>query len=101
MKTFEFTVAVLTSSQIDQQRLEDEVRAFFADNISINFNGLDVEHTMYISDDFTAQTGIKDLSTYTGIFRFVIKDVVFYMEMQDLYTIEQFKIAGDFDVTIS
>lgn len=95
MKTFEFTVAVLTSSQIDQQRLQDKVRDFFADNITINFSGLDVEHTMYISDEFTAQTGIKDQSTYTGIFRFIVKDVVFYEKTQDLYTVQEFKIAGD------
>ena len=101
IKTFEFTVAVLTSSQVDQQRLQDEIRDFFDNNITINFNGLDVEHTMYISDDFSAQTGIKDLATYTGIFRFVVKDVIFYIKTQDLYTVQQFLITGDLDVTVN
>ncbi len=100
-KTFEFTVAVLTSSQVDQQRLQDKIRDFFENNITINFSGLDVEHTMYISDDFSTQTGIKDLATYTGIFRFVVKDVVFYIKTRDLYTIEQFLITGDLDVTVN
>lgn len=100
-KTFEFTVAVLTSSQVDQQRLQDKIRDFFDNNIAINFSGLDVEHTMYISNDFSTQTGIKDLATYTGIFRFVVKDVIFYIKTQDLYTIEQFLITGDLDVTVN
>lgn len=100
-KTFEFTAAAITGSAIDQQRLQDEIRKVFDNDFLINFDGLDEDFTIYINSDFSAQTEKTNMSTYTSIFRFVIKDVVFLMGTEDAHIVERFVIGGDLDATIS
>lgn len=100
-KTYEFTAASVTGSAIDQQRLQDEIRTVFDNNSFINSNGLDEDFTIYISSDFSAQTEKVDMLTYTSIFRFVIRDVVFLMGVEDTNVIERFVISGDVEATIS
>lgn len=100
-KTYELTAATVTGSAIDQQRLQDEIRKQFDNNFLINLDGLDEDFTIYVSSDFSAQTEKVDMSTYTSIFRFVIKDVVFLMGTEDAYIVERFVVGGDFDTTIT
>lgn len=100
-RSFEFTVSAVTNLAIDQQRLQDEIRQFFVDNLLINFNGLDENFAIFISADFSAQTAIQNMATYSSVFRFIVADIVYFMQVEEnVNIVENFVISGDMDLTI-
>jgi hypothetical protein len=99
-KTFEIDVTILTSSEIDRQRIIDELRILFVKNSSINFFGLDEKITTTISKEFSMQGGVEDFSNYSANFRFVLENVLFSLYDSEEKTITNLTVDGDLTIAI-
>lgn len=101
-KDLEFFLAVVTASQLDQQRLVDEVRNFFENNITLKSKGLDEDYPMVLTRGYEARTGIVEQRTLSGNLRFVIKNILYsYRQDENVYIVTSFNVSGDLNVTIS
>lgn len=100
-RSIEFTASCLTSSALDQQRLQDEIRKYFVENKLIKIRGLDEEYSIRLTGDFVFSTSKTDLSNYSGTFRFAVYDVVYLQVVDSAFTVSTFNLEGDMNVTIT
>jgi len=89
------TLSVVTSSSIDQTRLADEVRRYFADNPLMVSWGLGDKFRMRFLGDYDKQASTPTKGIHTGKFRCMLMGALFYeREAVDSFAVTTLKITG-------
>ena len=90
----------VTESARDHNRLKEEIRNFFVDNVVLNSQGIDEEYRIYISEESTQTTSLVGSEKHLSEFAMMIAKVVFWLgDLADKFIVKEFKVQGDLDVT--
>lgn len=83
---------VITDKGVDQMRLADKLKDFFANNPLIRSTGLDEEYRLRLLDEYDMRTGANMGDLHTGRLRFSIVGALFYMrDSIDKHIVQSFK----------
>lgn len=91
----------LTDKGVDQQRLSDQVKAFFTKNPILTSRGLDEDYSMILVEDYDMRTSPNEGDLHTGRAAFRVKNVLFWFkEAEDVNAVTSFKVSGDVNVEV-
>lgn len=97
----EIMANLITDKGIDQTRLADEMKRFFANNPLITSTGLDEEYRLWLLDEYDMRTSANLGDLHTGRLRFSIVGALFYMrDSIDTYAVKEFKSTNDSNLVI-
>jgi hypothetical protein len=91
----------LTDKGVDQQRLSDQVKAFFTKNPILISRGLDEKYSMILVDDYDMRTSPNEGDIHTGRAAFLVKNVLFWFkDAEDVNVVTALKVTGDLNVEV-
>lgn len=97
----EIMANLITDKGVDQTRLADEMKKFFANNPLIKSTGLDEEYRLWLLDEYDMRTSANLGDLHTGRLRFSIVGALFYMrDSFDTYAVKEFKSTDDSNLVI-
>lgn len=97
----EFTMRILTDKAVDQVRLADEVKSFFANNLYLISSALDEKYDICLTSEYDAQTAPGQKGLHVGIFMFKIKKALsFQKQAIDAFVTQRLNVSGDVNVII-
>jgi len=97
----EIMANLITDKGVDQTRLADEMKRFFANNPLITSTGLDEEYRLWLLDEYDMRTSANLGDLHTGRLRFSIVGALFYMrDSIDTYAVKEFKSTNDSNLVI-
>lgn len=90
-----------TDSGVDQNRLADAIKSYFANHPLLISKGLDEEYRLWLIDEYDQQYPAGGSDIHTGRARFRIAGAKFYVrDAVDGYVVKRFRATGDMDVTV-
>ena len=98
---FQFLIRFMTDKAIDMLRLSDEMRRFFANNLTIRSIGLDREYDIQITSDWdmlssAGERGLIEANMTVQILR----TLFFEKTATAVTTVKKLYFTGDFDQTV-
>jgi len=97
----EIALRAVTASARDQMRIADELKKFFANNLSVISVALDEEYDLWLTSEYDARTTVGQNELHSGILTFRIVKALFFSETEkDVYTVQRFRLTGDMDAVI-
>lgn len=97
----EIVMHTLTDKGVDQKRLTDRVKAFFANNPTLRSTALDERFTLWLIDEYDMRTPPGKADQHTGSVRFRIRDVVSYVrDAVDGFGVKRFLATGTEDFVL-
>jgi hypothetical protein len=98
----DISLNIITNSAMDQVRLADEVKRFFANNSYLTSWGMDEKFRLQLLEEYDGQVGIQESGIYAGKLRFLIIGTLYYLQDATVaYSVERFRLTGDVEVDIS
>lgn len=98
----EMTLKGLTDKGVDDKRLGDAIKAYFANNGRLTSKALDEDYSLWLIDEYDMQTPSGSADLHTGQLRFRIRDVRFYVrDSVDSFGVKRFLATGTEDFVIA
>ena len=92
---------IVTDKGVDQMRLADKMKDFFANNPLVRSIGLDEEYRLHLLDEYDMRTGANTGDLHTGRLRFSIVGALFYMrDSIDKYIVQEFKTTANSNLVL-
>jgi hypothetical protein len=97
----EMTLMGLTDKAVDAKRLADAMKAFFANIRVVTSAALDRDYSLWLISEYDQRTPPSQADLHSGMVRFRVRDVVFYVrDSVDSTGVLKFLATGDENFTI-